>query len=136
MSLNQGILSERLVIINSFEVAKTLMNGRSENYSARPFIVQREYVLIHLVLKLFLLAPSNATDWMLTHLSGNPHRVRRTIAQRYYSGPAAKAHQHVQQEETHDLLRVISASPNDLRNHLNRFVPPHISAFTLLQTHV
>jgi hypothetical protein len=54
MSLNQGILSERLVIINSFEVAKTLMNGRSENYSARPFAAQREYVFTDLVcVKLF-----------------------------------------------------------------------------------
>ena len=66
---------------------------------------------------------------MLTNTSGAPHKVRRAIAQRYFSGPAAKKHQNVQEAEAHELLRALVASPDDLHNHLNRFVAPHILIF-------
>jgi hypothetical protein len=79
---------------------------------------------------------SRGDDWVLTSTSGAPHKVRRAIASRYYSGPAAKNYQSVQQDETLDLLRVIAASPDDLRDHLKRFVAPHIPTFTSLQTHL
>ena len=72
---------------------------------------------------------------MITSASGHPHKVRRAIASRYYSGPAAKNYQMIQQDETRDLLCAIAASPDDLDNHLKRFVAPHIPAFTTLQTH-
>jgi hypothetical protein len=67
---------------------------------------------------------------MLTNMTGEPHRVRRATAQRYYSGSAARKHQHVQQQEARDLLRVIAASPDDLRDHLKRFVASHTPILT------
>lgn len=73
---------------------------------------------------------------MITNMSGNPHKARRAVAQRYYSGPAAKNHQNVQQEEARDLLRLIAASPADLQKHLKRSVALHVPTFTSLQIHL
>jgi hypothetical protein len=67
---------------------------------------------------------------MVANLSGTPHKVRRAIVQRYYSGPAAKNYQIVQQDETRELLRVMADSPDDFYNHLKRSVARNIPTFT------
>jgi hypothetical protein len=46
MSLSLGILGDPMIIINKFNVAKDLMNGRSANSADRPFLILAEaYVL-------------------------------------------------------------------------------------------
>jgi len=72
---------------------------------------------------------------MVANLSGNPHKVRRAIVQRYYSGPAVKNYQNIQQDETRELLRVMADSPDDFYNHLKRSVALHVLTFTSSQTH-
>jgi len=72
---------------------------------------------------------------MISSASGHPHKVRRALASRYFSGPAAKHYRTIQQDETRDLLCAIAASPDNLYDHLKLFVAPHIPAFNLLQKH-
>ncbi|KIM84344.1 hypothetical protein PILCRDRAFT_818691 [Piloderma croceum F 1598] len=106
VSLSLGIFGDPMIIINKFDIARDLMNGRSANSADRPFLISAE---------------AKGDDWMISSASGHPHKVRRAIASRYYSGPAAKNYQIIQQDETHDLLCAIAASPDDLHNHLKRF---------------
>lgn len=46
MSLSFGVLGDPMIIINNFDIAKDLMNGRSANSADRPFPITTEvYVL-------------------------------------------------------------------------------------------
>jgi hypothetical protein len=45
MSLSLGILGDPMIIINKFDIAKNVMNGRSANSADRPFpIITEVYV--------------------------------------------------------------------------------------------
>lgn len=125
MSLSLGVLGDPIVVINTSDIARNLMNGRSANYAGRPYsVTTKVYVLFkpHFS-RIYRDHPCRkGEDWMITNLSGQPHKVRRAIAQRYYSGSAAKNHQFVQEQEARDLLRVIATSPDDLFDHLKRCV--------------
>lgn len=46
VSLSLGIFGDPMIIINKFDIAKDLMNGRSANSADRPFLILAEaYVL-------------------------------------------------------------------------------------------
>jgi len=50
MSLSLGILGDPMIIINNFDVAKDVMNGRSANSADRPFpIITEMYVFADLI---------------------------------------------------------------------------------------
>ena len=47
VSLSLGILGDPIIIINKFDIAKDLMNGRAANSADRPFLTLAEaYVLV------------------------------------------------------------------------------------------
>jgi len=47
VSLSLGILGDPMIIINNFDVAKDLMNGRSANSADRPFPIIKEVYVLH-----------------------------------------------------------------------------------------
>ena len=55
---------------------------------------------------------SSGFDWALTSISGEPHRERRSLAQRYFLAQS-KDWQHAQLECSRTLTRNLLVNPND-----------------------
>jgi len=51
-------------------------------------------------------------NWVLSSISGEPHRERRSLAQRYFLGQI-KDWQLVQLQSSRTLIRNLFANPND-----------------------
>ncbi|KAG6918232.1 hypothetical protein DXG01_015825 [Tephrocybe rancida] len=94
-----------IIVLNSLKVVRELMDERSGIYSNRPLMAIKELCDL---------------DWVLTYVSGEAQRVRRTTVQRYFSGPASVKHRYHQQEESHILLANILKKPDDLEDHIKQ----------------
>ncbi|KAG6872026.1 hypothetical protein C0995_013808 [Termitomyces sp. Mi166 len=110
------MLGTPMIVLNSLKVARDLMDERSGIYSNRPLMGMKELCDV---------------DWVLTYISGEAHRIRRTIVQRYFSGPASVKHRYHQQEESRVLLANLLKNPDDLEDHIKQ----HTSSSILLGTY-
>ena len=61
-------------------------------------------------------------DWVLTYISGEGHRIRRTAVRGYFSGPASIKHRHHQEQEVRVLVANLLKSPEDLDKHIKQLV--------------
>ena len=59
---------------------------------------------------------------MLTYISGEGQRIRRTTVQRYFSGPQSVKHRYHQQEEARVLVANLLKKPDDLEDHIKQLV--------------
>ena len=77
--------------------------------------------------RIFWDAPLNiiyscSLNWVLTYVSGDAHRARRTIVRGYFSGPASVKHRLHQEQESHVLVANLLDKPDDLEDHIKQFV--------------
>ena len=59
---------------------------------------------------------------MLTYVSGEEQKIRRTTVMRYFSGPASVKHRFHQQEESRVLVANLLKKPDDLEDHIKQLV--------------
>ncbi|KAG6847472.1 hypothetical protein H0H93_007898 [Arthromyces matolae] len=99
------MLGTPMIVLNSLKVVRELMDERSNIYSNRPLMAMKELCNL---------------DWVLTYISGDPHRVRRSTVQRYFSGPASVKHRYHQQEESRILVANLLNTPDALEDHIKQ----------------
>ncbi|KAI6103414.1 cytochrome P450 [Pisolithus sp. B1] len=92
------IFGKHMIVLNSAQAAHDLMDKRAAIYSHRP----RMPMLIELV----------GNSWVVSVISGEPHRERRSIAQRYFLAQF-KDWQRVQLESSRTLLRNLFDDPDN-----------------------
>ncbi|KAF5348321.1 hypothetical protein D9756_010457 [Leucocoprinus leucothites] len=110
------MLGTPMIVLNSLKVVRDLMDERSGIYSNRPLMAMKELCDL---------------DWVLTYVSGEAHRIRRTVVQRYFSGPASVKHRYHQQQESRVLVANLLKRPDDLEDHIKQ----HTSSSILLGTY-
>ncbi|KAH9475818.1 Cytochrome P450 monooxygenase 208 [Psilocybe cubensis] len=110
------MLGTPMIVLNSLKAIRELLEERSATYSNRPLMAMKELCDL---------------DWVLTYISGEPHRVRRATVQRYFSGPASVKHRHHQQEESRVLAANLLRRPDALDDHIKQ----HTSSSILLGTY-
>ncbi|KAF8191276.1 cytochrome P450 [Pholiota molesta] len=110
------MLGTPMIVLNSLKVVRELMDERSGVYSNRPLMAMKELCDL---------------DWVLTYISGEGHRIRRTTVQRYFSGPASVKHRYHQQDESRILVANLLKKPDDLEDHIKQ----HTSSSILLGTY-
>ncbi|KAF9457241.1 cytochrome P450 [Collybia nuda] len=110
------MLGTPMIVLNTLKAIRELLDERSGNYSNRPLMAMKELCDL---------------DWVLTYVSGEPHRIRRGTVQRYFSGPASVKHRYHQQEESRILVANLLARPDSLEDHIKQ----HTSSSILLGTY-
>ncbi|KJA23191.1 hypothetical protein HYPSUDRAFT_39974 [Hypholoma sublateritium FD-334 SS-4] len=110
------MLGTPMIVLNSLKVVRELMDERSGIYSNRPLMAMKELCDL---------------DWVLTYISGEEQRIRRTTVQRYFSGPASVKHRHHQQDESRILVANLLKKPDDLEDNIKQ----HTSSSILLGTY-
>ncbi|PPQ81185.1 hypothetical protein CVT26_010295 [Gymnopilus dilepis] len=110
------MLGTPMIVLNSLTAIRDLMDERPGIYSDRPLMAMKELCDL---------------DWVLTYISGEGHRIRRTMVQRYFSGPASVKHRYHQQEESRVLVTNLLKRPDDLEDHIKQ----HTSSSILLGTY-
>ncbi|KAF5328088.1 hypothetical protein D9619_013663 [Psilocybe cf. subviscida] len=110
------MLGTPMIVLNSLKVARELMDERASIYLNRPLMAMKELCDL---------------DWVLTYISGEGQRIRRTTVQRYFSGPASVKHRFHQQEESRVLLVNLLRLPDKLDDHIKQ----HTSSSILLGTY-
>lgn len=92
------VFGKHMIVLNSAQAARDLMDKRAAIYSHRP----RMPMLIELV----------GNSWVVSVISGEPHRERRSIAQRYFLAQF-KDWQRVQLESSRTLLQNLFDDPDN-----------------------
>ncbi|KAI6141145.1 hypothetical protein EDD17DRAFT_1666648 [Pisolithus thermaeus] len=92
------IFGKHMIVLNSAQAARGLMDKRAAIYSHRP----RMPMLIDLI----------GNSWVVSVISGEQHRERRSIAQRYFLGQF-KDWQHVQLKSSRTFLRNLFDDPDN-----------------------
>jgi cytochrome P450 len=110
------MLGTPMIVLNSLKAIRELMEERPSIYSNRPLMAMKELCDL---------------DWVLTYVSGEAQRVRRTAVMRYFSGPASVKHRFHQQEESRVLLANLLKKPDSLDDHIKQ----HTSSSILLGTY-
>ncbi|KAJ3562870.1 hypothetical protein NP233_g9312 [Leucocoprinus birnbaumii] len=110
------MLGTPLIVLNSLKAIRDLMEERSGVYSNRPLMAMKELCDL---------------DWVITYISGEEHRIRRTAVRRYFSGPASVKHRYHQQQESRILVANLLKDPDDLEGHIKQ----HTSSSILLGTY-
>lgn len=121
-----------MIILNTAESAKELMERRGANYSDRPPMVLHGelYVKINLdilnttsLTKLFLFSYRLAWGKMVAQLSNNEgFRLQRKFVHQCLNAQAVASLNSLHTQETHTLVKNILDSPQDFRKHIERFV--------------
>ncbi|KAI6045800.1 cytochrome P450 [Pisolithus marmoratus] len=92
------VFGKHMIVLNSAQAANDLMDKRAAIYSHRP----RMPMLTELV----------GNSWVLSIISGEPHRERRSVAQRYFLAQF-KEWQRVQLESSRILLQNLLDDPGN-----------------------
>ncbi|KAI9572371.1 cytochrome P450 [Boletus coccyginus] len=92
------VFGRHMIILNTAQAAHDLMDKRAAIYSNRP----RMIMFVELM----------GNSWVLSSISGEPHRERRSLAQRYFLAQI-KDWQLVQLQSSRTLVRNLFANPND-----------------------
>ncbi|KIJ65802.1 hypothetical protein HYDPIDRAFT_109823 [Hydnomerulius pinastri MD-312] len=101
--MHLNMLGSRMVILNTASAARDLLEKRATIYSNRPHSVMGNELM--------------GLDWSFTIQSGERHKQRRALVQRYFVGQV-KDWQHVQLDEALSMLRRLLRSPQDWFAHV------------------
>ncbi|KAJ6468321.1 cytochrome P450 [Mycena sanguinolenta] len=102
-----NVLGNPMLVINSVQVARDLLERKSAIYSSRPVrVMQRDVMGFN-----FLFTGMKYDSWYKQHRTMFQHHFQRNVIQKY---------QALQQRHTHTFLRNMAHSPNALEHNIRR----------------
>ncbi|KAH8116443.1 cytochrome P450 [Phellopilus nigrolimitatus] len=115
--ININIIGHPIIVLNSAEGARDLMDKRSANYSDRPISILHGHMF----------------NWryMLSFLSyGDRFKTQRRLIQQYLSPQAVTSLRPLQIEQVRILLKNLLNCPEEFRKHINQMSSASLVKFT------